>query len=56
MNTTTHLMTTVLAALKEMRDRAIQRRELAGMTEYALKDIGLTRTEALAESAKPFWR
>lgn len=36
-------------------DRSRQRRELASMDERALKDIGLTRIDALRESSKPFW-
>jgi uncharacterized protein YjiS (DUF1127 family) len=30
--------------------------ELAGFSEHLLDDIGVSRTEALHEAAKPFWR
>jgi uncharacterized protein YjiS (DUF1127 family) len=39
--------------------RSRQRRrlgELADLNDYLLRDIGVTRDEALRESAKPFWR
>jgi uncharacterized protein YjiS (DUF1127 family) len=39
--------------------RSRQRRqlgELADLNNYLLKDIGLTREEALREAEKPFWR
>jgi uncharacterized protein YjiS (DUF1127 family) len=32
-----------------------ERQALAGLDERALKDIGLSRTDALEESARPFW-
>lgn len=36
--------------------RARERRYLAEMNSVQLKDLGLTRWEALCESEKPFWR
>lgn len=33
-----------------------QRRALLALDEALLKDIGLSRTDALAEGSKPFWR
>ncbi len=52
----------VLAALRlaacavlAWRERAVQRRELAELPEYMLRDIGLTRDQALVEAGKPFW-
>jgi uncharacterized protein YjiS (DUF1127 family) len=37
-------------------ERARQRRELLRFDDHLLRDIGLTRADALAEAAKPFWR
>ena len=40
-------------------DRSHQRRqlgELAELNDYLLKDIGVSREEALREAEKPFWR
>ena len=37
-------------------ERARQRRQLAELSDYMLRDIGLTRADAWAESEKPFWR
>jgi len=37
-------------------DRACQRETLAELTDHQLRDIGLTRSQADAEAAKPFWR
>ena len=37
-------------------ERSRQRRELASLSDYKLRDIGLTRADAHREYAKPFWR
>ena len=37
-------------------ERARQRRQLRELSDHMLRDIGLTRTDAWAESEKPFWR
>jgi len=37
-------------------ERARQRRGLDALTDDQLRDIGLSRGEALREAAKPFWR
>lgn len=37
-------------------ERARQRRQLAELSDHMLRDIGLTRADAWAESEKPFWR
>lgn len=34
----------------------LQRRALLTLDEVLLKDIGISRTDALAEGSKPFWR
>jgi uncharacterized protein YjiS (DUF1127 family) len=37
-------------------DRQRQHRELLGLDERLLNDIGVTRGEAIAEGRKPFWK
>jgi uncharacterized protein YjiS (DUF1127 family) len=37
-------------------ERSAQRRALAELDDAGLRDIGLTRAEAQAEAAVPFWR
>ena len=49
-------MDRVLATLREWRQRARARRELAGLDDYLLHDIGLSRSQAQFESGKPFWQ
>ena len=36
--------------------RARQRRCLAGLSDRSLKDIGISRCDALHKARKPFWR
>jgi uncharacterized protein YjiS (DUF1127 family) len=36
--------------------RSRQRRALTQLDDHALKDIGVTRRQATAEAAKPFWK
>lgn len=38
-----------------MLQRARQRRQLATLSDAQLDDIGISRAEADAEAAKPFW-
>ena len=49
-----------LAAVVEQvlawHDRARQRRALLGLSEDLLVDIGISRSEALKEAGKAFWR
>lgn len=37
-------------------ERTRERRELAGMPEYVLKDIGISEADVYHEARKPFWR
>jgi len=37
-------------------DRSRQRRRLAELSDYMLRDIGLTRADVAGETRKPFWR
>lgn len=42
--------------LRQWRQRARDRAELAGLDDRTLADIGITRTEAEFLANKPFWR
>ena len=37
-------------------ERSRQRQALAELDDHHLKDIGVTRQQAIAEAAKPFWK
>ena len=37
-------------------ERSRQRRALASLSTYQLRDIGLSRSDVADEVAKPFWR
>lgn len=41
--------------LRTWVQRSRQRRELAELDDRLLRDIGLTRSQARREAAKPFW-
>lgn len=45
-----------LDCLGTWAERAAQRRQLASLDERMLRDIGRSHSDALRESAKPFWR
>ncbi len=38
------------------QERAAQRAHLASLDDHRLKDLGISRAEAVREAAKPFWR
>ncbi len=46
----------LFATVKLWNNRSLQRRELLGLDDAALKDIGICRQDAQMEAAKPFWR
>lgn len=46
----------LLATLEAWADRRRQRRALLELSDHALKDIGLNRSDAFEEGSKPFWR
>jgi uncharacterized protein YjiS (DUF1127 family) len=46
----------LLALIGEWAHRIESRRELAGLSDQALRDIGITRVDAINEASKPFWR
>ena len=37
-------------------ERARQRHALMQLSDHMLRDIGISRTEAVGEAGKPFWR
>ncbi|WP_374380111.1 DUF1127 domain-containing protein [Dongia sp.] len=43
-------------AIEEWRERRRSRRDLMRLSDYQLKDIGISRLDAEQEFAKPFWR
>jgi uncharacterized protein YjiS (DUF1127 family) len=46
----------LIALVGTWRRRVRGRRELALMSDHSLRDIGLTRYDAVQEIRKPFWR
>lgn len=49
-------MTRVVAQLIAWQQRADERAQLRAMGERELRDLGLTRSDVLVETDKPFWR
>jgi uncharacterized protein YjiS (DUF1127 family) len=37
-------------------ERSRERRQLSELSDHLLRDIGVSRADAWAEAAKPFWR
>jgi len=52
----TGLAAASIELLLKWQERATQRHNLAALDNRALKDVGLTRADAVGESAKPFWQ
>ncbi len=46
----------LFAALLRWQQRAEERHALEALSDHILKDIGISRSDALAEARKPFWR
>lgn len=46
----------LLRTIKSWHARSRQRRQLAQLPPEMLKDIGISRSDALSEAAKPFWQ
>ena len=46
----------LVIAFQEWRERYNSRRDLMRLSDYQLKDIGLSRVDAETEFSKPFWR
>jgi uncharacterized protein YjiS (DUF1127 family) len=51
-----HLLARIRSEVGEWRRRSRDRRELAAMSNRALRDIDLTRYDVTYEASKPFWR
>jgi uncharacterized protein YjiS (DUF1127 family) len=49
-------MQSVAERLMEWPERSRQRRHLAAMDDYMLRDIGLTRADVRTETEKWFWQ
>lgn len=50
------IVRSIYAAVRTWQQRYELRRHLAELDDHLLRDIGLTRAQAAAEAAKPFWR
>lgn len=50
------LLIVVFDKLGDWQERAGQRRQLMALDARMLHDIGLCRTTAIDEAAKPFWK
>ena len=50
------VMAVFLRGVAESFRRARQRRDLAALSDHALNDIGLSRSDVDLEIGKPFWR
>jgi uncharacterized protein YjiS (DUF1127 family) len=50
------LLATLAAWVRESAERSRQRRALARLNDFDLRDIGLTRRDVEVETGKPFWR
>ena len=46
----------LMATFREWGRRSREREQISQMDERTLKDIGITRAEALRLASKPFWR
>jgi uncharacterized protein YjiS (DUF1127 family) len=45
-----------MAAIDGWRERWRTRRHLTRLSDYMLKDIGISRADVTEEAEKPFWR
>lgn len=51
-----HAAGVALDVILTWQERARQRHHLATLDDRLLRDIGLSRVEAMRETEKPFWR
>jgi uncharacterized protein YjiS (DUF1127 family) len=49
-------LTSLVDLLMQWQQRTNDRALLRGLSEYELRDLGLTRSDVLVEADKPFWR
>lgn len=54
--TFTARLSEALRIIDDWRERLRTRRDLMRLSDYQLKDIGLSRLDAEKEYVKPFWR
>ena len=47
---------TMLRQLRKYRELSRQRKLLAQLPDYLLKDMGISRADALSEASKKFWK
>lgn len=50
------VLTGLVLQLLDWQRRARERQELAGLSDTALRDVGLSRADIFPEIRKPFWR
>lgn len=50
------LLRRIREALREVKQRYRSRRDLLTLDDRMLKDIGISRADAVREGDKPFWR
>ncbi|MGB9366491.1 MAG: DUF1127 domain-containing protein [Xanthobacteraceae bacterium] len=50
-----HPVADAVSLIASWIERSRQRRLLAALDDHALRDIGITRVEAVREAEKPFW-
>jgi uncharacterized protein YjiS (DUF1127 family) len=51
-----HPVAAAFALIARWIERSRQRQALAALDDHQLRDIGITRSAALGEAEKPFWR
>ena len=56
MHSTIQALILIFDTVAAWRERNRQRRTLANLPDYMLKDIGVSRVDAWREAGKPFWR
>ncbi len=48
-------MKNMMKTIKDWKQRVEQRRQLAGLNDHLLKDIGITRSDVMSETRKAMW-